>query len=190
MAKQIKDMMNIEYKRTQIYAGQTALSNSAVIIPLTLVDQGVTESTRNGNRIKGSSISLKMDLIANTTAVGNIVRYLVVIDKASNGAYPTVGDLLDNTVSGSQVLSPYNNENAGSRFKILCDQRVNLDADGSTGRRFISKYFKLHHHLTYNNNTAAAAGLLTGHMYLFIVSSDNINTPSYSYTSVFSFIDN
>lgn len=199
MAKYVATLVNVERKQidTDITLVGTAIPVAAAVVavPLTLCAQGDTDITRNGNKIKLSSISLKINLF-NVGAAGSVanptVRLLLVNDKVSSGAAPALTDVLDT----ASVIARYNPDTIGSRFKILMDKRYpfgfkNTTTSTGAGRQCLddSFYKKVSWHVKYDGTTANIADATTGHLYAFLY-ADFANIMEGNVTSRVEFIDN
>lgn len=185
-AKYLKSLINVEVKRNVLASTGTAVPNTGTIVLWTNLAQGNLENQRNGNRIKIKSLAEHYMFLSSTASPFTTVRVITFIDKASHGAAPAVLDVLDS----ASWLSHYNNENAGSRFKILNDKLIDLSNTNllHADRKF---YLKMGHHITYSGTDSTQAGCLNGHVYsLFIAEYTSTNSPIVAYNNVFNYIDN
>lgn len=190
LAKWVAGLINVEKKTNQISFSSVGVTQTSAIYPLTLMSTGTSDITRNGNSIKAASNLFKYTLqLPAAATVGCAVRFLVFIDKVSNGVTPISSDIFDNGITGD-ILAPYNRDNAGSRFRILKDVKLRLERNGRD-HLIGSIYTKLHHHVKFDDTTGVIASATTGHVYLLMV-SDGTGTgvPTLEAFNTFSFIDN
>lgn len=102
-----------------------ALSSTASIVALNLCAQGDSEIQREG--MKSTMTSILLRGVINPGTVTCHVRLIVVWDKQTNGALPTITDVLDNTVITGTSHAPRNLEGS-ERFKFLMDRHFNIPA--------------------------------------------------------------
>lgn len=199
MVKWVKGLINVEKKQidTTIIAPSTAIpvAGAASAIILTACAQGDTDETRNGNKYKLASCSVKVNLfrlaVAGSTA-NPCVRLIIFNDKNSNGVAPTLAELLD----ASSIIGRYNSDNVGSRFKILYDKRYSfgwLNSTTNTGAGMMSTndsfYKKVMWHVKFDGTTAAQGDCVSGHIYAFLF-CDTASVMEGSVTARVEFIDN
>lgn len=121
----------------------TDASTTATILNLNNMAAGDTAITRDGNKIICRSIQLRGTFQNESLAVNNVVRYMVIHDKNSNGTAPTLAQVFEGTpaVQGMKSIS-----NA-SRFTTLLDKTVVLNNSSDTAGAFqivyISEYIKV-----------------------------------------------
>jgi len=95
------------------------------------IANGTGESERIGRKVTlryiqvTGDISLNESIDPNTTA--DVVRFIILVDKQTNGVSVTLTELLQTVALGEAVNAPYLLENS-SRFKILTDRRIPINA--------------------------------------------------------------
>lgn len=183
LAQHVKTLINVEHKFIDVEEAGFTVTNSGQVFLLTGIEQGDGESQRNGDKVKLTSNSMKMNLEINGTTAG-IVRVLLVNDKVSKGVAPTFGELLQEQT----IIGHYNPDNCPSRFKILSDKLVTLSSDNP--QPVITLYDKLYHHITFTNTSATQADANTGHLYLFIITNLVDSQPAASFVNRASYVDN
>ena len=108
-------------------AGLTFDSGATRVQCLNLTTQGNAEQNRNGRKISMKSVMVRGNVvIANdpTTPAKDYLRAILVYDRQPNGAFPSFGDVFQDTnVAGTQQSIAYSGVNLSnaSRFKILRD---------------------------------------------------------------------
>lgn len=124
---------------------------------------------RTGRKITMRSIQLKFEAVVTaTTGIDNTCRVMLVYDKQTNGAAPTIANIL----ATSNPAALRNLENR-SRFVCLFDRFFHLnDADESGSRRSFQFYRKCRLPVTFNNGDAGTvADITTGSLYLLTLGS-------------------
>lgn len=191
MAKYLKGLINVEYKKNDVAvtAGFVQPSTTGTITLLSSMAQGDTSETRNGNSIRSKSISIKGSVVAGTQT--NELRYILFLDKNSNGVIPTATELLE----ADSVIARYNDDNMGSRFIILQDKRVPMGFNDTTNHYAAgdmnvswSMYKKLFGHAKFDGTGAGQADAVSGHLYLYMVATANVG--QHTITSRYEYIDN
>lgn len=108
--------MDGEYKFFDTLASITAsqFNSTGVVYSTSIMAQGATNTTRNGNSIKIDRLEFRIQPLLG--ALPTAIRILVFMDKAYNGSLPAVTDVL----SIADVRSSYN-FNTSRRFTIISD---------------------------------------------------------------------
>lgn len=138
---------------------------------LNLIQQGAAFYQRIGTKVNIKSIELygtfKQTVDATHVAYG---RYLIVYDRQPNGAYPAIGDLLQNNDTTLSFNSGINLVNR-SRFTVIRDKRFGVDA--GAGLQFcVKEYCKGLWETEFGTNTGTVADIRTGALY-FIAFQEN-----------------
>ena len=117
-------------------------TTTATVVSLTNFAAGDTALLRDGNKIAPKSLNIRVKLTNEALTQSNVVRMMVVHDRQPNNAAPTLSLVLDSQSPTGQRLV-----GTASRFMILCDEVIVLNADGGTGagvqKAFWQKYLKL-----------------------------------------------
>jgi len=145
---------------------------------LTLLN-GVATGTDFTNRI-GRKIRLKSIYIRgycqpeDQTTGNNLARMIVVYDMQSNGAAPTVTDILKSATSVAQL-----NLDNRDRFKVLIDKQLAMGQFDSTTAgatnaaaptiHQIKKYKKLNLEVLFNGTAATVGSIATGSIYMLTI---------------------
>jgi len=149
------------------------LASAASCTPFLLngVSQGVTPTTRVGRRILMKSLYIRWFLqLAATTTGGTPVRMLVVYDKQTNGAAPSVTDI----VLTDEITSPMNLSNS-KRFQVLCDQTWSCVGTGGPQSIVLNKYMKLDKTVEFNTgNAGTVADITSGSIYVLCWSGNGL----------------
>jgi len=123
-------------------AAATAASTTPAIIPLTTMASGDTNLLRDGNKVGIMAVQLRIGGTSQALTNQYKLRFVVVLDKQSNGASPAWLDVFDTaTIESQRVVGNL------SRFDIVMDKGFILHQQNSTANSFaqffIKKYLKL-----------------------------------------------
>jgi hypothetical protein len=116
----------------------TANSTGGMTV-LNSVQQGTQIDQRVGNKIQVKSIRLKFNANLGGTSPTQIAyRVVILYDKSTNGAYPTIASIFNDTglvdgsvATSSTLLNASINMNNKDRFLILRDEVFTLDKDNN-----------------------------------------------------------
>jgi len=120
-----------EVKSLDLASTQYGISTTATITPLNLIRAGTSFFNRIGRKISMKSLHIKCFLTAVRTAGFDYARIMVVYDSQTNGAVPTIADILqDCDQAGTNSTSSLSSANLNNRdrFRIIMDERVVLPA--------------------------------------------------------------
>lgn len=188
--KRIKSLINVEWKKHDAAATGVSITENPLIIPLTLIAEGDDYDSRDGKSILAKSLT--MNCVITHNASGNdeqVIRFVVIRDNDSREAAPTAADIVQSwnslyIVDGSKHMK---------RFQIIADDefRVGATASPYASIYHYKKYFKLNHHITFDDTTAAQDAAQLGHLYLIHCGSQaSTDYPQLDYTIRTRFIDN
>lgn len=177
---------------TTVAATGTILDDS-----LNHIAQGTGESDRIGRKCTLKSINLHglLQLPAATAAVNtdDVVRFIVFLDKQCNGAAAGVTDILE-----TNDFFSFNNLANKSRFRILCDKKLTINAQGATAtagaytygeqRKGFNLYLRCNLPLEFDNTTGAITELRSNNIGVLAIS--NQGTARIQYTSRVRYADN
>jgi hypothetical protein len=182
----IKDMINVESKMIDTSVANTISNSGVTVYPLTLVAQGLTDITRNGNSILSQSIAAKVTFTINASATNTLVRWVLFMDKDNaKGTVPTLTDLYDTLGVNSFI-----NKNNSDRFVTIQTGLVELNA-GAGLAQTINIYKKLERfHVKYDGTDASQGAAAENHLYLGFLSNEATNLPSSVGNVRYRFYDN
>ena len=150
----------------------TDATTTASILNLNNMAAGDTVLLRDGNKIICKSIQLRGTFQNESLAQNNVIRYMVIHDKNSNGTAPTAAQVFEGTPSVQGMKSIAN----ASRFTTLLDKTVVLnnlsDTAGAMAFAYISEYVKIPANLqlsAFADGTAAVP--VSGSLSLIIIGS-------------------
>lgn len=209
LASGVAALVNSESKYYDTGIGGN-VGTSAIIQCLNLIPQDTTETGRNGNSIRVSSLQLRaMFTAALTTPTNGVrIRLMLITEKFLQSATaPAITDIL----ALQTMTSPLNLDSASLRFKILFDKVYTVDLDsrpvayvryykkfvfGGKGRRFgrrrlVYKPSRIGgHFIRFDGTAGTIASTYFGNIYLVMFSDDNTNAPVYDYYARLRFYDN
>lgn len=147
---------------------------------LTLIPQGVTESTRVGRKCVIKSISMKVGMLlapgAAATASG-ITRIYLMLDKQTNGAAAAVTDAF----TGADLPTAHRNLANSGRFMILKTwvHRWNPAAGATTAfntqSQFFDYYKKCNIPIEYSSTTGAIGEIKSNNIFIYAGSTAAID---------------
>lgn len=121
--------------------------NNFTPVALNLIQTGSSFFNRIGRKVRNHSIFIEMWAAPNGTNAQTDVayhRFLVVYDRQSNGATPSITDVLqdvdqsNNLTSGTSLATAHLNMNNRERFVVLMDERKVLPPIASSAPYFTS----------------------------------------------------
>jgi len=139
--------------------------------------QGTDSTTRIGRKISMKSIQghyvftsqLQASGLLPAGVLGGWVRLLIVYDMQTNGATPTVADILQNATSNA-LTSPLNLNNR-ERFKVLVNKYRCIDPSNSQSA-MIRFYKRLNHDVIFNaGNAGTVADIQTGGIFFVLATT-------------------
>lgn len=129
--KYLKDKLNVEYKWNDVDEAMTITDSpswgNGQIFPLNVVQNGSGASTRDGNQVKFTGITLHGELNQVTAGV-QAIRIVIFKMKAPNGQQILPEELFQDT-SLPYTLDYYNLDNVPQSIQILSDKSYQLHAN-------------------------------------------------------------
>ncbi len=181
--------LNTELHYHDVSASAVSLSTTPSMALFNGIQLGDTATTRTGQSIKMDRGDLRFTLEGDNTAVRQFVRIIVVVDKQCNGAAMSAGDLLNNTTSPLNIVTPYT-DGSQMRFIILFDETFALS---TTGQGVITKVVGIpaNQHVMYNiNNVGDVTDIITNSIYMLYFSDQSVNQPLLNYYWRLWYVDN
>jgi len=127
---------------------------------------GDTANTRDGSQIQLKQIECRLQLVMNTSATTDFVRFVLFLDRQNNGATPAVTDVL---VAADPNANYTHSVVVTKRYRILKDFTVPLSNVGSN--RAIVRDFKVkcRDTVSYQGTTDTAASNSRNAVYFLIM---------------------
>lgn len=183
MVADLASKLNVEYKYHDASVTGYITYGSPTILCLTGIDQGDTETTRDGNQCKMVSLSCRWTITPNAASDKTVVRAIIVMDtETQSGATFGITDLLD-TGTGTSFPN-YDNRR---RFKILWDKLFVTGGNADIPKA--GKYY-MKRTLTLNYDGSSYTNTVNNHLYLVLISNEDTNTPAVTWKNRIRFLDN
>lgn len=188
LAKYVKSLVNVEYKRAIILATSSAVTVTPITVSLCDLNQGDTSSTRDGAHVKFISLRWAYQIIANVSSTATSVRCMVVRDNQTNEAAFAVGDLLQDVTIQDSIVSDRQQDHL-KRFTVLYDKVHVLNV--TNVRHIYRKYYKkLNLPIQYDGNVGDITDQTQKSLHLVFMSNEATNTPLITFDATLRFIDN
>lgn len=182
----VMQMINPEVKYVDNTSSLVAVPNTGVVVATyTTMPQGLGDQARNGNTIKGKSISGKLYMSKNIGVQTTGMRLLWVLDRENDGSLPSLSQILDNV----DIVSGVNRDNS-KRYVILKDKLLTLN-DGGGQTKFQKFYFPTDFHVHFDGASAAITDAKENQVFLFALSDQLAATaPLLTHFGRFNYYDN
>lgn len=178
-AQRARNIAKVEAKRCmQRLAEKKHLTTNTNAIPPTagalgsavVLSQGSSATTRTGNQIHLSLLSVEGLLSLPAATASDEIRLIVFVDTEANGAAPAVTDILEGALLGN----PYNRDKVPSRFRILTDKRIAVNQQAATvATRIVPVHFtkKLDTVVYYQSNAGTISDVLKNNLGWLLISA-------------------
>lgn len=146
----------------------TSFGTDAIPGNLHLMAEGDTSETRTGLKISSKNLYINLSLQWKVTATQETTaRFIVFVDKLSNGALPSSTQLLESMATTSLL----NNKYEGRRFIVLYDKLFNNRNVNSTVSKLEGYSIKIpiNRNIWYLDSTATATALGRNSIYYLCV---------------------
>jgi len=143
----------------QDVAGNATNTLAAGMACCNIITQGSAVKERVGNKINMTSIRIRF-VIAPTAlplATDNTVRYMLIYDRQTNGAWPAITEILRQNDATTQHLTGINIANR-DRFAILREGTIDVDI-AKQHMQTVDLYVKCHLQTQYRQSTAGNAAI-------------------------------
>lgn len=152
------------------------------ITEINCVPQGAAAYNRIGTKIVVKSIKFDTTFYLLGTAPTNaVVRWMIVYDRQTNGAFPSFSSLLSENISTAPGLYSGVNMANRSRFLVLRQQSVALDPEHRQAYH-ASAYIRTNLETQFTSNTTTIGDITTGGLY-FVCFADGNTAGTYVITS-------
>jgi hypothetical protein len=180
-------LLNAEFKHVE-GAVAAAVSTTPSITALSILVQGDTNLTRDGNSIKCVGFDFRYFWSINASATSSLARIIIFMDTRCVGAAPTATDV----VASSTIALP-NVDSQPNRFVVLYDATHSLVL-AAESRQHVSSAMTLAAvkgvHFTFAGNAGTVADLRGACLFVYVLSNEATNTPSVDFQSRLWFVDN
>lgn len=202
-----------EIKTVDIDRTAKQIVNTGTFVLLNGTTEGASFYNRIGRKIAGKSVRIQGQIIGsgNVTLVqSEYIRVMVIYDRQTNGAFPTVADVLTNydyTGATTTTSFSYLNMNNIERFVVLRDTHFHIPDNDFAGTQTsgmgsiidyknncnYDEYIKLGKLEThYKNSTGLVGDITTGGIYLLLLGNVAAGSNGYQmqYSIRYRFHDN
>ncbi len=162
-------------------------SSSGAVVNLTQIAQGDNINSRQGNKVRLKHIKCAGVVTLHASATDSRVRMLIVRDNNGSTAQPAITDLFGTVAIFAANQPKLGDAQANSRFSVLWDRMVIMDAGHGLTQQF-SMSQTLDHHCFFTGSATTDEG--KGALYLFIASNEATNDPIVNASSNVKYIDN
>jgi len=186
VAYAVKKLINVEYK--SLTTDFTVDPNTTgAVVTMTNIAQGDDFDARNGRKIRLKSIRVSGHISINASATELAVRMMIIRDNSGTTARPVITDLFTDVGTFAANLNKLGDPQSNSRFSILWDKFVLLDAVFQS-QKAVKWYKEEDFHVYFSGTGATDEG--KGGVYLFIASNEATNDPVVSIDCQIKWIDN
>ncbi len=173
IARKVGSVVNSELK---LHDTSLALqpSSTGAVASLSNISQGLEFSDRMGRSIRLKSVQLGGQIGMSSSAVRTTARVIIFIDKAYTGTPPTPVELMQS----DDVTSLRNgNPHFLKRFRVLNDRMYHMQDNGQQ-LRVVKWYRRMNHHILYDDIDTADEN--SGALWIYFVSNESMNVPTYT----------
>ena len=183
--KYLRGLVNVEKHAHELTFTATPDSSTGSFQCLNLIAQGDSEGQRTGDKIMMKQIHANMRLSINSAATHSVIRVILFLFKQPQGATPTATFVL----AAANHLAPYNHDNAGL-YTVLYDKQFPMSISGAQEKvvQFTRKFYTLHEQ--FDGTGATVADIQTNSLWLFVISDESTNVPSFATRTQLLYVDN
>lgn len=165
----LKSLINTEPKFLDTTFTSTVLGTTVLYSRLTAIGQGLTDSSRIGNKILLKDVFIRYTIVMNSAAATTMYRAILFVDKETDGASPTSPSPL----ALNSTESPIDMDES-KRFVIIRDQYIPLSINGDRvcGEKI---YSELNFHCEFDGTGNGIGDAKENQIWLAFLSSDNTN---------------
>lgn len=190
IARGLKALINVERKFIDNTYSGSAVSTTPSVQCINLTAQGTTNTTRVGNSLKMSNLTIEGYVTLNSAAAFDYVRLAVILDRQCTGILASYSP---NIYESTTPISPRNKQSV-DRFTVLKEFKLQLDQNGNQIQKFT--YFskmpldEKDRHVKYNGTGGTIADLYTNAILLVWVGVQATNQSNISAISRIRYVDN
>lgn len=179
-----RKLLNVERKYLDTNSSIADQSTTATLVNLSIVPQGDTANTRDGQSIRAKFLSFHATIDWATGVAGAVARVMLIMQKSQT--VPTASNLFEFATS---VLSPRNRDYQKDFAIIRKGFFINPDQRDLTKVNFM---VKLNNHMEWTQADTDGTNPTRGQIWLYFISNQatGTNGPGLSYVSRLNYIDN
>lgn len=195
----LKAMVNAEKKNIINTTVQTAVAqinyntdSGYILNDITpLISQGVTDSTRNGDSVKGHSMVIRGQLMQQANTQTDIKVRLLVLETKGIPETPTMGQIFNqNPLTSCTDYNSIRNPDFYKNYSVVADKRFKLPSHMYSSQSTVFKDFQVNirfrkgYHIRYSNNTNTVSNgqlilvMLADNGNLGALASSNLTIPN------------
>lgn len=183
IAKQVKDMVNVEYKALDNTASPN-MTTTYQVDNLNVIPTGDTSSGRDGDKVRCKSILIQGNVKQNASATQTTCTFGLLLWKRPNGNTLAPSDVFkENSTYSPRTIAKMQD------YKILCRWTYSFSSTGSRVRAF-KKYLKVNIPMKYDGSLGTIAQQMENGLYLFYMSDEVTNVPEITYYTRIRYLDN
>jgi len=162
--RRLARFVDTELHQSLSIVDSVAIPDTGLFVQLVFVGQGDDDLDRTGVQIALRSV--RANLHFTRGSVDSTVRYILFVDKQTNGVIPVQAQLLEEIANPLQAInSPLNND-FKRRFTILQDRKLTIiDGHSNLSVRTVSK--RLTNMVRYTGATTALTSVSSGMVWLY-----------------------
>lgn len=162
---------------------------------LSLIPQGVTESTRVGRKCTIRSIQIRgnISLVPAASATSASICYLYLVqDTQCNGAAAAVTDVLTSNAMQGALINMANSERFKilKRFVVVLEPQAGATTAYNNARKVVEYYKKCRIPIEFSSTTGAITEIRSNNLFLLAGDSGNDDVASFSGSCRLRFSDN
>lgn len=170
---------------TDVYGAAIASNGTGTTGITTQIAAGTGEEDRLGNEITLNYIDIVYTIANNNTAVGsqlnawNTTRFMLVLDRATNGTVPGLAGYKADTSGAEAVRSPWDQAYVPGALVPLVDLIHDYDSEHrivTVRKRVNLRGIKT----TYNSSSAGSAYAVSNHLFFLFISDYSNNSTLYN----------
>lgn len=184
-----RELKWVEYFNIAAIAASASFVGALVNDPL----QGTNESERIGRRIQMVYLDVKFIYVPNAlSTLDQLLRVIIFIDRQANGTTPSTASLVANSSTASQTIISHRYESNRDRYRFLHDQvyTSNYNGESIIKRHFTIPLSGRDSKVTFSTLSAGTvADINTNSMWVYFVTDQSANQPTFSLSTRLRFYD-
>lgn len=162
-----------EKKHNTTAVGAVPVPVGGQVNSLVIMSQGTSATTRTGNQIHLSLLTVEAFLYLAAGSTGDTIRTIIGWDTEANGANVTVSTVLES----ASPAACYNRDQVGKRIRILADRVDNVNAMTATVGT-LNKTYRLQRKLDkvvyYQSNAGTISDVLKNNLFYLTISANGV----------------
>lgn len=160
-----------------------SITNTGQTYPITAVRQGAAYNNRIGNSLRLLQFQFRATLTINASAVASYVRMIIVADMNNIGSQPGLADVLET----ADVRSAFQHSFL-QRFAVVYDDLIPLTKGGNDANTIVVRE-PLNNHIYYEGDSGTSNMFRQNQLFVVVIGSESVNTPTLAWYSRIDFVD-